>query len=57
MEHLRADLELKELRGSADTADQRRNLRLEIETIKKNLDSSSVHLVALKHQLSKTQVI
>lgn len=56
MEHLRANLELKRLRGGTDTADERRHLRLEIETLKKNLDSSSVHLVALKHQLSKTQV-
>ena len=56
MEQLRADLELKKLRGNADAPDQRRNLRLEIETLKKNLDSNSVHLVALKYQLSKTQV-
>jgi len=55
IEHLRVDVELKELRGNIDRLEQRRSLRIEIDGLMQKLDVSGVHLVALKHQLSKTQ--
>lgn len=57
MEIVRLELDLRRLRHSDGELEERRAQRQQIEILKADLDSANAHMVALKKELSKTQVI
>lgn len=56
METVRVEMELRRLRFNDGEAQERNQQRQQIEALKTDLDASNAHLVALKHEVSKTQV-
>ena len=56
LEILRADLELRGLRGAVNDPELRQKQRQEAELLKVELEQNQSHLVALKHELLKTNV-
>ncbi len=57
LEILRADLELRGLRGAVNDPELRQQQRQEAELLKVELEQNQSHLVALKHELLKTNVM
>jgi hypothetical protein len=57
LEILRADLELRGLRGAVNDPELRQKQRQEAELLKVELEQNQSHLVALKHELLKTNVM
>ena len=56
MEIVRTELDLRRLRYSDGELHTRYLQRQQIEAVKIDLDASNSHFVALKYELSKTQV-
>lgn len=56
MEIVRVELDLRRLRSSDGGAEERYRQRQQIEALKCDLDAANSHLVALKYEVSKTQV-
>ena len=56
MEIVRIELDLRRLRYSDGELQERYLQRQQIEVVKADLDAANSHFVALKYELSKTQV-
>lgn len=56
MEIVRIELDFRRLRCSDGELQERNLQRQQIEAVKADLDASNSHFVALKYELSKTQV-
>jgi len=56
MEILHVEMDLRRLRSSLGDLEERQKHRQQIEVLRGELDASNSYLVALKYELSKTQV-
>lgn len=56
MEIVRVEMDLRKLRHNDGESEERKSQREQIEILKLELSSSNSHLVALKYEVSKTQV-
>jgi len=56
MEIVRIEMDLRRLRHNDGESEERKSQREQIEVLKLELNSSNSHLVALKYEVSKTQV-
>ena len=56
MEIVRVEVDLRKLRHNDGESEERKSQREQIEVLKLELSSSNSHLVALKYEVSKTQV-
>jgi hypothetical protein len=56
MEIVRVEMDLRRLRHNDGESEERKSQREQIEVLKLELNSSNSHLVALKYEVSKTQV-
>ena len=56
MEIIRVEMDLRKLRHNDGESEERKSQREQIEILKLELSSSNSHLVALKYEVSKTQV-
>ena len=56
MEIVRVEMDLRRLRHNDGESEERKSQREQIEVLKLEFNSSNSHLVALKYEVSKTQV-
>jgi hypothetical protein len=56
MEIVRVEMDLRKLRQNDGESEERKSQREQIEILTLELSSSNSHLVALKYEVSKTQV-